>query len=187
LEKLNSLDNLIENLQNLPTIGKKSATRMAMYMVKNRWVGIKIANAIETAITSISECKECGNLSENELCEICMSKREPKLCLVESSKDIMLLEENKIFEGYYFVFDELENHKIAQLMQMIDKKQIKEIVFAFTHSIENEAKIIYLEDRLKNKNLKFTKIAQGIPMGVKFENVDITSLYKAFAGRVKIN
>ena len=184
--KLQSLDELIENLQKLPTIGKKSATRMAMYLVKNKFEALKIANSIENAVTAIDECKECGNLSENELCEICMSKRENKICIVAQSKDIMLLEENNIFNGYYFVMPELDNSKIEKLIELIKNKNIEEIIFAYTHSIENEAKIIYLEDRLKHHNLTFSKIAQGIPMGVGFENVDITSLYKAFSGRIKL-
>jgi len=188
LKNLKSLKELIENLQELPTIGKKSATRMAMFLIKNKFIAMKIANSIETAITAIDECKNCGNLSENELCEICTDERENKLCIVGHSKDIMILEENEIFKGYYFVLSELENEKIEKLLQMIENKNIDEIIFAYTPSIENEAKILYLEDRLKekDKNLKFSKIAQGIPMGVNFENVDITSLYKAFTGRVII-
>jgi len=186
LKNLKSLDELIENLQQLPTIGKKSATRMAMFLIKNKFIGMKIANSIESAITAIDECKECGNLSENELCEICMSDRENKICIVAHSKDIILLEENDIFKGYYFVMPELDNDKIEKLIKLIKKKNINEIIFGYTHSIENEAKILYLEERLKNQNLTFSKIAQGIPMGVNFENVDITSLYKAFSGRIKI-
>ena len=186
MKNLKSLEELIDNLQTLPTIGKKSATRMAMYLVKNKFEALKIANSIENAVTAIDECKECGNLTENELCEICMSQRENKICIVEHSKDIILLEENDIFNGYYFVMPELDNTKIEKLIQLINNKEIKEIIFAYTHSIENEAKIIYLEDRLKSFDLIFTKIAQGIPMGVKFENVDITSLYKAFSGRIKL-
>ena len=184
--KLKSLEELIENVQTLPTIGKKSATRMAMYLVKNKFEALKIANSIENAVTAIEECKECGNLSENELCEICMSERENKICIVAHSKDIILLEENEIFNGYYFVMPELDNSKIEKLIELIKKKKIEEIIFAYTHSIENEAKIIYLEDRLKQFNITFSKIAQGIPMGVGFENVDITSLYKAFSGRIKL-
>ena len=80
--KLQSLEELVENLQKLPTIGKKSATRMAMYLIKNKFEALKIANAIENAITSIDECKECGNLTEHELCEICMSNRKNKICMM---------------------------------------------------------------------------------------------------------
>jgi recombination protein RecR len=184
--KLKSLDELIENLQELPTIGKKSATRMAMYLVKNKFLAMKIANSIESAITAIDECKECGNLTENELCEICTSNRESKLCVVEHSKDILILEENDIFNGYYFVLPELDNDKIEKMITLIENKNIEELIFGYSPSIENEAKIMYLEDRLKDKNLKFSKIAQGLPMGVKFENVDITSLYKAFTARTKL-
>jgi recombination protein RecR len=184
LKNLQSLSELIENLQQLPTIGKKSATRMALYLIKNRFNALKIANSIENAVTLISECKECGNLTEHELCEICMSERENKICIIEHSKDIMIIEENQIYKGYYFVMPELENEKIEQLITLIKKKKIDELIFAYPHSIENEAKILYIEDRLKNLNIIFSQIAQGIPMGVHFENVDIISLNKAFSSRV---
>ena len=184
MKNLQSLAELIENLQQLPTIGKKSATRMALYLIKNKFNALKIANSIENAVTLISECKECGNLTENELCEICMSERENKICIIEHSKDIMIIEENQIYKGYYFVMPELENEKIEKLISLIKKKKIDELIFAYPHSIENEAKILYIEDRLKNLNIIFSQIAQGIPMGVNFENVDIISLNKAFSSRV---
>ncbi len=186
MENLKTLNELIENLQALPTIGKKSATRMAMYLVKNRFQAIKIANSIENAVTAIRECVECGSLSENELCEICMTKRDNKVCIVEHSKDIIILEENGIFDGYYFVLSKLEDSKIEKLIAFINNKKIQEVIFAYPHTIENEAKIIYLENRLKDINIKFSKIAQGVQMGVNFENVDIISLKRAFEDRKKL-
>ena len=184
MNNLTTLNELIDNLQELPSIGKKSATRMAMYLIKNKFQALKIANSIENAITAISECNECGNLSENELCEICMSEREKIICIVEHSKDIIILEENKIFNGYYFVLPKLENDKIEKLISFIQKKSITEIIFAYTYNIDNEAKILYLEDKLKKLNITFSQIAQGIQMGVSFENVDIISLNKAFNSRI---
>ena len=186
MENLKSLKELIENLQALPTIGKKSATRMAMYLVKNKFQALKIANSIENAVTAIDECKECGNLTENELCEICMSDRDNKICIVEHSKDIIILEENNIFDGYYFVLPELENDKIEKLITLIKNKNIDEVIFAYPHTLENEAKIMFIEDRLKHLNITFSQIAQGVQMGVNFENVDIISLNKAFSSRIKI-
>ena len=186
MKNLKSLDELIENLQKLPTIGKKSATRMAMFLVKHKFEALKIANSIENAVTAIDECRDCGNLSENELCEICMSQRENKLCIVEHSKDILILEENSIFNGYYFVMGELENNKIEKMIKLIENKKIDEVIFGYPHSIESEAKILYLEDRLKHLKVSFSQIAQGIQMGVSFENVDIISLNKAFSSRVKL-
>ena len=148
MTNLKTLNELIENLQKLPTIGRKSATRMAMFLIKNKFEALKISNSIENAITAIDECRECGNLTENELCEICMShERENKICIVAHSKDILIFEENAIFNGYYFVLAELENEKIEKLISLVKNKNIEEIIFAYPHTIDNEAKILYIEDR----------------------------------------
>lgn len=186
MQKLPSLGELIKNLEELPSIGKKSAIRMAMFMVKDKFSALKLANAIESAVTAIQNCKYCGNLTEDEICHICLEEREHKICIVESNRDILLLEENKIFKGYYFVMHRLDASHLEKLENFIDKKEIEEIIFAFTHSMQNEANSMYIEDKLKDKNLKFTKIAQGVPTGVNLENVDITSIHRAFEKRVEV-
>ncbi|ENG0653871.1 recombination protein RecR [Campylobacter coli] len=186
LEKFNEL---VESFANLPTIGKKTAIRLAYHLcINNQIDGMKLAHNIENAIRFIKPCEQCGALSENELCEICSDDERDKncLCIVQSPKDVLVIEESKSYGGLYFVLDELNDEKLAQLRQMILKLQSKELIFAFTHNLNSDAMIFYIEDRLKDLNLQFSKIAQGIPSGVNLENVDFISLNKAINFRTKV-
>lgn len=186
VEKFNEL---VESFANLPTIGKKTAIRLAYHIcAANQLEGMKLAHNIENAIRFIKPCQQCGALSENELCEICTDEERDKnfLCIVQSPKDVLVIEESKSYGGLYFVLDDLNDEKLAQLRQMILKLQSKELIFAFTHNLNSDAMIFYIEDKLKDLNLQFSKIAQGIPSGVNLENVDFISLNKAINFRTKV-
>jgi len=187
MKDLNSIKELIEAFEAIPTIGKKSATRYALFLAKDKFKAMKLVNAIENVITNIKECTLCGNFSEYEICEICNNPNRDKiLAIVENPKDIIAIEESGSFNGYYFVLNHLNDEKISKLRDFITTQKIKEIVFAFPPSVESEARSLYLEDRLKDLNIEFSQIAQGVPTGVHFENVDIHSLSKAIKLRVKI-
>lgn len=185
-EKFNEL---VASFASLPTIGKKTAIRLAYFVsMKNHLLGAKLANDIENAIRFIKPCAKCGNLSENELCDICASDERDKstLCIVESARDILILEESGSFDGLYFVLDELNDEKVAKLRAMIAEFNVRELIFALTHSVNAEAIGFFVEERLKDLNLQFSKIAQGIPSGVNLENVDFISLHKAMVFRTKL-
>jgi len=180
---------LVESFEMLPTIGKKSAIRLAYHIVtENTYIGMKLAHSIETAVRDIKQCTKCYAMSENEICEICLDedRDEKTLCIVQSAKDIFIIEESKQFSGKYFVIESLEDQIIADLLKLVEKSEVNHILFAVTPSLANDAFILYIEDRLKNKNITFTKIAQGVPTGVSLENVDILSLSKAITGQIKI-
>ncbi|MBL4730918.1 MAG: recombination protein RecR [Sulfurimonas sp.] len=186
----NSLDKfnrLVDALGELPSIGKKSATRLAYFMVMNdSFVGMKISNAIEDALGSLKQCQKCGGMSEDELCYICCDERRDTtlLCIVENAKDILLLEENGLFDGRYFVLESLDEVTILQLIRLAS--DISEIVFAITPSIANDAVILYIEDKLSDFDISFSKIAQGVPTGVSLENIDLLSLTRALEDRVRV-
>ena len=185
LEKFNRL---VSALEELPTIGKKTATRLAYHMVMNdSFVGMKISHAIENALGTLRKCSNCGAMSEDELCFVCCDERRDieLLCIVEDAKDILLLEENGLFDGRYFVLESLEELTISHLLKMIEEG-VKEVVFALTPSIKNDAVILYLEDKLSDYDISFSKIAQGVPTGVSLENIDILSLTRALQDRVKV-
>ncbi len=187
MKDLKSLNQLIEILQELPSIGKKSATRLAVSLAKDKFTALKLVNALENVISNIQECKICGNFSEHEICDICDDPlREKILALVESSKDILTIEESGSYNGYYFVLSQINSETIEKIKNFIKEKEIKEIIFAFPPCIENEAKSLLLEEKLKDTNVEFSQIAQGVPTGVHFENVDINSLSKAIKLRFKI-
>lgn len=180
---------LVESFEMLPTIGKKSAIRLAYHIVtENTYTGMKLAHSIETAIRDIRQCTKCNAMSENEICEICLDsdRDDTTLCIVQSAKDIFIIEESRQFNGKYFVIETLEDALIKKLLDLVYNAGVKNILFAVTPSLANDAFILYIEDRLKNKEINFTKIAQGVPTGVSLENVDILSLSKAINGQTKI-
>jgi recombination protein RecR len=180
---------LVEAFESLPSVGKKSALRLAYHIVMNdNYCGIKLAHSIENALRNISKCTSCGCMSEHEICDICLddSRDNTKLCIVQSAKDIFLIEESKQFEGKYFVIEELEIDSLNLLFNFINDNEVKDVLFAITPSIANDAFILYIEDKLKDKDLNFNKIAQGVPTGVSLENVDIMSLSKAIQSKVRV-
>ncbi|TQR61152.1 recombination mediator RecR [Campylobacter troglodytis] len=184
-EKFNEL---VASFASLPTIGKKTAIRLAYFVSKNHLLGTKLAQDIENAIRFIKPCSKCGALSENECCEICSDEDRQRavLCVVESARDVLILEESGSFNGLYFVLDELSDEKLTKLRVMIAEFGVKELIFAFTHSVNADAMSFFVEDKLKDMNLEFSKIAQGIPSGVHLENVDLISLHKAMVFRTKL-
>lgn len=181
--------NLVEAFEELPGIGKKSALRLSYSIVTNsKFSALKLSHAIEEALYSISRCQKCGGLSEDEICNICLNESRSKdlLCITQSPKDIFIIEESGSYFGYYFVVESLETLEGDKLVDVIDKNGTKEIVFAFSPSLGSDTLILYIEDKLQNRDLLFSKIAHGIPTGVSLENVDITSVSKAFDYRFKI-
>ena len=186
---LDKFNHLVETLEHLPTIGKKSATRLAYHMImQDSFNALRLAHAIEDAIRAIRRCRKCGAMSEDELCSICCDEGRDVslLCIVESAKEILLLEENGLFNGRYFVLENLDEENIAKLLKRVQEDEISEIIFALTPSIQNDALILYVEDKLKEFELTFTKIAQGVPTGVSLENIDVLSLARALDSRVKV-
>ncbi len=187
-KSLDKFSRLVDALQALPTIGQKSATRLAYHMVMNDTFGaLKLAHAIENAITGLKKCRSCGGLSEDELCPICSDehRNHEMLCIVENAKDILTFEENGLFDGRYFVLDSLDHLDVDHLRAIVDSG-IREVIFALTPSIANQGVILYIEDKLADCNVRFTRIAQGVPTGVSLENVDILSLTRALEDRVTI-
>jgi recombination protein RecR len=185
LEKFNKL---VDALQELPTVGQKSATRLAYHMVmKDNFTALKIAHAIENALGSLKKCCSCGGMSEDELCAICSdeSRDMRTLCVVENAKDILTLEENGLFDGRYFVLDALEELDINHLKDMV-ASGVEEVIFALTPSIATDAIILFIEDKLAESDVRFSRIAQGVPTGVSLENIDMLSLSRALEDRVKV-
>ena len=180
---------LVESFEMLPTIGRKSALRLAYYIVtENSYTGMKLSHSIETAIRDVRTCTHCYSMSENEVCEICLDddRDSSLLCIVQSAKDIFVLEDSKQFSGKYFVIESLEDNILKDLLRHVEKQKVVNVLFAVTPSLANDAFILYIEDRLKHFDISFTKIAQGVPTGVSLENVDILSLSKAINGQVRI-
>jgi recombination protein RecR len=186
--RLESFHNLVDAFSTLPTVGRKSAMRFAYHVVLNDAFGaMKLSHAIERAVRTLRRCEVCGGVSEHELCDICLDEERDRslLCLVESAKDILILEENGAFEGCFFVLDDLEEQTLDRLKKVVRDRNVKEVVFALTPGLSSDGIILYIEEKLQNLHVNFTKIAQGVPTGVQLENVDTLSLSKALSSRMK--
>ena len=185
--KIEAFENLVDAFQSLPSVGKKSAIRMAYHAVMvDGFAAMKLAHALETGINSIQKCTKCHNMSEDELCTICSDpyRDSTKLCIVQSAKDILTIEESGQFDGVYYVVCEVRDLDEDHLFYAVGG--VGEIIFAFPPSIATDTMILYIEDKLKGLEIDFTKIAQGVPTGVELENIDIMSLSRALEARVKI-
>ena len=185
--RIEAFENLVEAFQSLPSIGKKSAIRLAYHAVMEDGFGaMKLAHALETGVNSIQKCRKCHNMSEDELCTICSDpyRDTTKLCIVQSAKDILTIEESGQFDGVYYVISEVGDMDESHLFAAA--KGVEEIIFAFPPSIATDTMILYIEDKLQGRNIEFTKIAQGVPTGVELENIDVMSLSRALEARVKI-
>ncbi|TLE03268.1 recombination mediator RecR [Helicobacter japonicus] len=180
---------LISALEKLPTIGKKSAHKMAYALcMENKFLGLNIAHAIENAALVVQRCQKCFCISENEICEICAtSERENgELCIVASPQDVLTIEEMGEFNGRYFVLSgELEHIDFTLLNKRIQSESIREVIFALSPSLANEAIMLYVEDKIHSP-VHFSKIAQGVPTGIGLDSIDQLSLSRAISARVKI-
>ncbi len=187
MNKLTPFKNLVEAFGALPGIGDKSALKLAYYVVTSgSYDGIKLSHAIESAIEAISRCSICNNLSEDELCHICSDefRDKNKICLVESAKDVITIEKLGQYDGLYYVLSDIDSFDLVHLRGAL--ASIKEIIFAFAPSIASDTMMLYIESQLEDLNLKFTKIAQGVPTGISLDSVDTLSLARAIEDRVNI-
>lgn len=188
--KNNKFELLIEQLEQIPSIGKKSALKIAYTLaVENKVLALNIAHCIEDAVNHIQKCEICNGISEGRICHICEDESRlfsGILCIVGNPKDILTIEDANIFEGIYLVVDETQSVDFKAIIANINLYKIKEIIFAFTPSLASDAMILYIEDNLKEEKLKFSKIAQGVPTGVGLDNIDRLSLTRALEARTRI-
>ena len=191
------LGKLINALTVLPGIGKKSAQRMALYLLDKNKIGAReIASSLNDALNSIQRCKSCRMLTTNDLCHICEDQRRDSqcICVVESPSDLLAIESTGGFEGKYFVLmgrlspldnlgpDELG---IPSLLEKIEKDSIKEIILALSSTVEGDATAIFIKDHVEN--IKVSRISYGIPIGGELEYVDRNTIARSIIGRVEIN
>ena len=186
-QKIEAFENLVNAFQEMPSIGKKSAIKMAYHLVmEDSFSAMKLAHAIEEGVNTIRQCKKCHNMSEDELCFICSDefRDNTTLCVVQSAKDIITIEESGQYKGIYYIVTQLSDLDEYHLRDAV--KGIEEVIFAFPPSLATDTMILYIEDKLANASIKFTKIAQGVPTGVELDNIDVLSLTRAMESRVNI-
>lgn len=186
----NTFELLIEQLERIPSIGRKSASKIAYTLaLENKVLALNIAHCIENAVNKIDRCVVCNGISEGNTCNICSDEvrlHSGILCIVASARDILIVEESNVFNGIYFAVEDINNVDFNGIRVNINRFKIKEVLFAFTPSLASDTMIVYIEDKLSGIGLKFSKIAQGVPIGVGLDNIDKLSLTRAIESRVNV-
>ena len=191
------LNDLINSLTILPGVGKKSAQRMALYLLdKNKDGAGILAKTLEKAIDEIGRCTRCRMLTSNSLCKICSDNTRDmnSICVVENPSDVLAIESTGGFKGRYFVLlgrlspiegispDDLG---INDFLKLIKVENIKEVILATSSTVEGDATAIYIKDHIKD--IKVSRISYGIPIGGELEYVDGNTIARAIQGRTEIN
>jgi recombination protein RecR len=189
-----TVDNLVAQLTRLPGIGTRTAQRLAFHLLS---VPKEEAAALATAIVDAKErvrfCRECGNLTEEEVCGICLDARRDQdvICVVEQPVDVISLERTAEYRGLYHVLGgslspldgvEPEHLRIDELFQRVDRNGVSEVVLAMNPNMTGEATAAYLADRLRNR-VRVTRLASGLPVGGDLEYADEVTLGRALSGR----
>ena len=191
-----SFENLIESLMFLPGIGKRSAERIAFYIINHKDEGLNIGNSILHAIENVKNCKICGNLTESEICRICEDRNrdKTKICVVENVADLLAIENTGIFNGLYHITGGLispldkigpEKLKIEGLFDRL-KDNVNEVIIALKATTEGEATAHHISEKVKKMNIKVTRIGIGIPVGGDIDLTDKLTIINALMNRNEI-
>ena len=188
------MDNLVAQLTRLPGIGTRTAQRLAFHILA---VPSDEANALGQAIADVKErvrpCRECGNLTEDELCGVCLDTRRDRtvICVVEQPADVLSLERTHEYRGLYHVLGgalspmdgvEPRDLRIEQLLERAGDGVVEEVVLATNPTMTGEATAAYLADRLRER-VSVTRLASGLPVGGDLEYADEVTLGRALSGR----
>ncbi len=190
-----SIEKLIESFERLPSIGHKTAVRLAFHMLDlSKEETDEFINSIINAKEKLKYCSNCYNISDTDPCPICSSPKRDNsiICVVEDVRDVMAMERTHEFKGVYHVLHGTispmngigpEDIKIKELLNRIADNDIKEIIIATNPRVEGEATAIYISKIIKPLGIKVTRIAHGIPVGGDLEYTDEVTLSKALEGR----
>ncbi len=188
----------IEAFHKFPGIGRKTAQRLALHLIKSTPEDFdKFVSAIKALKERLRFCSICFNITEHEICEICSSIKRNKsiICVVEEASDILAIEKTNEYTGLYHVLGGVlnplagvtaENLKISQLLKRLETGDVKEVILALNPNTEGEATSLYLLKNLKKYNVIITRIARGIPIGGELEFADDATIGRAFTGRVVV-
>ena len=190
-----SLETLIDKFASLPGIGKKSAQRLALYVLSlSDEDAASFADAIVNAKNSVHYCAVCQNLTDQEICPICtdIQRDEKTICVVSDPKDVIALERGREYKGHYHVLHGVIspiNHispddlKIRELVARVSEGDIEEVIMATNPDTEGETTARYISHLLKPFGVKITRLAYGIPVGSNLEFADDATLMRALEGR----
>ncbi len=189
------LERLIEQLERLPSIGHKTACRLAFYLLgAEESVAQEFVAAIADAREHIHECSVCCNLTEQELCPVCRATDRDRstICVVEDPRDVMALERTRNYNGLYHVLHGTispmdgvgpDAIRVKELLHRAADEQVAEIIMATNATVEGEATALYISKLLKPFGVRVTRLAYGIPVGGDLEYADEVTLQRALEGR----
>lgn len=190
-----ALEDLIEALRCLPGVGPKSAQRIAYHLLQYDKAGAaRLAESLSGALRSVRRCIKCNSFTEQELCGLCGSPRRDRsqLCVVETPGDLLMMEQTLAYRGLYFVLmgrlsplDGVGPREIGLdvMQRRLADGEIREVIVATNFTNEGEATAHYISEMLKERGLRVSRIARGVPVGGELEYVDTGTLAQAFAER----
>lgn len=193
-----SLDELIDKFASLPGVGRKSAQRLAFYMLAQSEEEVKaFADALTNAKANVHRCRICQNLTEGEVCSVCASDRRDKgtICVVSEPRDVLSIERSREYNGTYHVLHGVlspmshigpDDIRIKELLTRVAEEDIEEIIMATNPDTEGEATAMYISRLLKPFEVKVTRLAYGIPVGSNLEFADDATLSRAMEGRIEM-
>lgn len=188
------LENLISQLTRLPGVGTRTAQRLAFHLLRaSKEEALALAEAIREAKERIGPCSECGNLTEDDVCEICRDTRRDRavICVVEQPADLVSVERTHEYRGIYHVLGgalspldgvEPEDLRLEQLFGRVERNGVEEVVLATNPTMTGEATAAFIADRLRGRT-RVTRLASGLPVGSDLEYADEVTLGRALAGR----
>ena len=196
MQNISEIETLIKLISKLPGLGPKSAKRIILKLINNRQEILKpLSSSLNEVFKNIIRCKTCGALRSNSSdCENCenKSKNYNKICVVENIADQWAIESSSIFQGYFHILggtisnsnnQRKEDLLIDSLIGRIKKNKIEEIILATSATVEGQTTAFYIQDSLKNIDVKISKLAQGLPIGGEIESLDDGTLISAFKNR----
>ena len=188
-----AVDNLVAQLTRLPGIGTRTAQRLAFHLLSvPKDEALALASALVDVKERVRSCRECGNLTEEELCVVCTDPRRDRtiVCVVEQPVDVVSLERTHEYRGLYHVLGgrspldgvEPSDLRVGQLLHRVEQGGIEEVVLATNPNMTGEATAAYLADRLRDR-VRVTRLASGLPVGGDLEYADEVTLGRALSGR----
>ena len=190
------IENAVQSLSSFPGIGKKTALRMVIHLINSNDQSVKqINSSIDKLKTELKSCKECGNISENEICNICTNPLRDSdiICIVCDFKDVLAVENTASFRGKYHVLGGLispmdgvspDDLNIDSLLERAENSEVTEIIIALSATLEGDTTTFYLSKILKKFNLKISTIAKGIAVGGEIEYADEITLGRSISNRI---
>ena len=190
------IENAVNEMSKLPGIGQKTALRLVMFLLKSEeGLTEQLATSIQEMRQNIKQCKRCFNLSDEETCKICQNpSRDPKtICVIETAADLMAVENTGQYQGVYHVLGGVispiegigpDDLKVAELLERAGSGEVEEVILAMSATMEADTTAFYLTKKLRDKGVKVSSIARGVPVGSELEYTDEVTLGRSIVSRV---